>query len=146
LSSPPFEQLVTYFAPGPVADFDLDGKLDIFLPSWFEEQPSLLLRNVTPGGQFLDVRVTGRGRLNTMGLGARVTIYETGRMSDPAARLGQRDIVIGTGYASCEEAAAQFGLGDRSSCDLEVRWQGRTLRRTNIAAGQRLTLTVEDAP
>jgi hypothetical protein len=146
LSLPPFDQMVSYFAPGPVADFNRDGRLDIFLPSWFEEQPNLLMRNATPGGQFLDVSVTGGGRLNTMGIGARVAIYAAGQIGQPSARLGQRDIVIGTGYASCEEATAHFGLGEHRACDLEVRWQGRSLRRTNVAAGQRLTLTVEDAP
>jgi hypothetical protein len=146
LSKPPFERMATYFAPGPVGDYDGDGRLDLFLPSWFEEQPSLLLRNVTPGGQFLHVRVAGSGRLNAMGLGARVTVFEAGRMNDLSARIGQRDVVIGTGYASCEEAAVHFGLGDRRACDLEVRWQDRVVRRTNVAAGQRLIITVEDAP
>jgi hypothetical protein len=146
LSPPPFDLMVTYFAPGPVGDYDGDGRLDIFLPSWFEEQPSLLLRNVTQSGEFLHVRVAGRGRLNTMGVGARVSVFEAGRMHEPSARIGQREIVIGTGYASCEEAAVHFGLGERRQCDLEVRWQGRTVRRANVAAGQRLTITVEDAP
>ena len=61
----PTDRLTTYYAPGPVADFDRDGRVDLFLPSWFEQVPNRLYRNVTQGGHWLTVRVTGSARART---------------------------------------------------------------------------------
>jgi hypothetical protein len=40
-----------------VADYDRDGRVDVFLPSWTECLPNLLFRNVSRGGHWLSVRV-----------------------------------------------------------------------------------------
>ncbi|MBW2502378.1 MAG: ASPIC/UnbV domain-containing protein, partial [Deltaproteobacteria bacterium] len=44
--------------------------------------------------------------------------------------------VIGTGYASGEEALAHFGLGKTERCDLEVRWREHRLIRRDVSAKQ----------
>ncbi len=49
---------VIYMAPGPTADFDHDGRLDMFLPSWWPERRSLLLRNESMAGHWLQVSGT----------------------------------------------------------------------------------------
>jgi hypothetical protein len=114
------EKKIIYMAPGPSADFDNDGRLDFFLPSWWTESRSLLLRNETAGGKWIRVKVEGSDGVNRMGIGARVKIYVAGKLGDAAALLGCRDIATGYGYASGQPAYAHFGLGKLESADVEV--------------------------
>jgi hypothetical protein len=143
-SPPPYEKMAGYYAPAPVGDYDRDGRLDMFLASWFEQLPNYLMRNVTQGGNWLTVRVEGESpNLNSMGIGAIVRMYEAGHVGDAKHQLGRRDIVVGTGYASTEEALGHFGLGKAATCDLEVIWQGKKVQQKGVAANQLLTIDVK---
>lgn len=136
------DKKIIYTAPGPSADFDRDGRLDLFLANWWVESPSLLLRNNTPAGNWLDVLVSGPEGVNRMGIGAQVRLYQAGKLGQAEALLGMREIAAGYGYASGQEAAAHFGLGDAQTCDVEVilpHNRGRLERRA-VAANQRLTI------
>jgi hypothetical protein len=142
-----FDQLlqdhrIMYMAAGPAADYDRDGRLDLVLANWWLEDRSLLLRNETPGGHWLDVRVEGTQGVNRMGIGSRVLVYRTGQRGQKGALLGYREIAIGYGYCSGQEAVAHFGLGDVDRVDVEVVLpHGRgTIFRPDVAANQRLTL------
>lgn len=147
-SGPLFEKIlkerkIIYMAAGPSGDFDRDGKLDLFLPNWWVEQRSLLLRNETPGGNRLDVQVQGTDGVNRMGVGARVDVYPAGGLGNAAALLGSREIGIGYGYCSGQEAVAHFGLGPQKAVDVEVILpyrKGRIVRR-GVEANQRLTMS-----
>jgi len=103
---------------------------------------SLLLRNETDGGHWLEVCVQTRGQVNRMGIGSRVNVYEAGRLGEADALLGSREIAVGFGYASGQEAIAHFGLGDRGHCDVEVilpHGMG-TLTLAKIAVNRRVTV------
>ncbi len=69
-------------------------------------------------------------------------VYRAGQRGDPAALLGCREIAIGYGYCSGQEAMAHFGLGDVERVDVEVTLpHGRgTFARDGIAADQHVTL------
>jgi enediyne biosynthesis protein E4 len=136
------DKRIIYMAPGPTADFDRDGRIDMLLPNWWIEDRSLLLRNETPGGNWIDVMVEGTNGVNRMGIGSKVMIYSAGKLGEPAALLGCREIAIGYGYCSGQEAVAHFGLGDTAKVDIEVTLpHGRgTLARKNVNANQRLTV------
>jgi hypothetical protein len=138
------EKKVIYMAAGPSADFDRDGKLDLFLANWWIESRSLLLRNETPTGNWLDVRLDlkGKGGVNRMGIGARVSLYPAGKLGEASARLGTREISIGYGYCSGQEAVAHFGLGKHEAVDLEVvlpHGKGAVSMK-NVKANQRLVV------
>lgn len=138
------DRKVVYSAPGPTCDFDRDGRLDIVLPNWWAELPSLLMKNETAGGHWLDVRVTGdkSGGVNAMGVGSRVDVFETGRADDAKARIGSREIATGFGYASSQEAVAHFGLGNRTECDIVVtlpHGRGRLVQKA-VKTNQRITI------
>src|SRR5262249_48834394 len=60
------DRKVMYMAAGPTCDYDRDGRLDLLLVNWWAEDRSLLLRNETPGGNWLDVRVEGSNGVNRM--------------------------------------------------------------------------------
>ena len=140
-SMPPMEKLIAYYAPGPVADYDRDGRVDVFLPTWFAEAPCYLFRNVTEGGHWLTVRVTGKGKgFNAMGVGAVVRAYKTSSAGGARALIARRDIVIGTGYASGEEALAHIGLGGETECDVEVAWGKHRQVKSKVPADQLVTV------
>ena len=129
-------------APGPSGDFDNDGKLDMFLPSWWPEAPSLLLRNETPGGNWLQVRVRGPAGVNRMGVGSRINVYPAGMLGKAEALLACREIATGYGYASGQPAVAHFGLGKEGRVDVEVllpHGKGKVVRE-GVRANQRLTI------
>lgn len=136
------QKKVTYTAPGPTADFDNDGRLDIFMASWWPEQPSLLLRNETKGGNWLQVQVAGRDGVNRMGIGSKVRLYKPGKLGDAAALVGNQEIAVGYGYVSGQTAIAHFGLGERDKVDVEVTLpHGRGKRELRgVAANQRITV------
>jgi hypothetical protein len=136
------ERKIIYTAPEPSCDFDRDGRLDLFLGSWWAESPSMLLRNETSGGRWLDVQVAGANGVNRMGVGSLVEIYETGKASVAEARIGCREIATSYGYASSQEAIAHFGLGERTACDVVVTLpHGRgTVVRKHIEADQRIVV------
>lgn len=114
------EKKIIYMAAGPVGDFDNDGRLDMFLPNWWVESRSLLLKNETPGGNWVRVQVEGTKGVNRQGIGARVNIYPAGKGGQAEALLGCREIAVGYGYASGQPAYAHFGLGKVEEVDLEV--------------------------
>lgn len=137
------DRKIIYAAPGPTCDFDRDGRLDMLLPNWWAELPSLLLKNETECGHWLDVRVAGGNGVNAMGIGTRVDVYEAGQGGVENARIGSREIATGFGYASSQEAVAHFGLADRTQCDVVVtlpHGKGRLVQK-GVPANQRITIT-----
>lgn len=132
------EKKIIYMAAAPSADFDRDGKLDLFLANWWVESRSLLLKNETAGGNWLDVRVEGGDGVNRMGVGARVTVRPAGK----ADALGVREIAVGYGYCSGQEAVAHFGLGKEATVDVEVilPHEKGTITRKGVTANQALTV------
>lgn len=141
------EHKIVYMAPGPSADYDRDGRLDLFLGNWWVKQRSLLLRNETPSGNWLQVQVSNGDRkpsesVNRMGIGSLVRVYPAGKLGQADALLGAREISVGYGYASGQEAIAHFGLDKLETCDVEVilpHGKGR-LERKGLKANQRVTI------
>jgi hypothetical protein len=136
------EGKIMYMAAGPTADYDRDGKLDMFLANWWIESRSLLLKNETAGGNWLAVRVEGKDRVNRMGIGSRINVYPAGKLGQAASRLSSHEIAIGYGYCSGQEAIAQIGLGTEEAVDLDVLLpNGRgKLTREGVKANQYVTV------
>jgi hypothetical protein len=133
---------IMYAAAAPSADFDRDGRIDLFLTSWWADYRPLLLRNETPGGNWLRVAVEGSNGINRMGIGSVVGVYPAGKLGDRAALLGSREVAVGYGWCSGHEAAVHFGLGGVLKVDVEVvlpHGKG-TVTRTGIAANRAVTI------
>jgi hypothetical protein len=141
------EQKIVYMAPGPSCDYDRDGRLDLFLANWWVKSRSLLLRNETPSGNWLQVQVASGGRkppagINRMGIGSVVRVYPAGQLGKAEALLVAKEISVGYGYASGQEAIAHIGLGKLEQCDVEVilpHGKGR-LERKGVKANQRVVM------
>ena len=116
-----------------LGDFNEDGAPDL-LVSVNNGAPLLLRSTPPPGRHWLQVRVQGT-RSNRDGLGTRVEIEAGGRRQN-------RWIRSGSSYASQNERAAFFGLGDATRIErLTVHWPNggsETLR--NVSANQRLLI------
>jgi hypothetical protein len=138
---------IVYMAPGPSGDYNRDGKLDLFLANWWVDDRSLLLKNETAGGKWLDVAVTGPAGVNRQAIGAVVRIYAPGKLGQADALLGTKEIAVGYGYASGQEAIAHFGLGAGEACDIEVilpHGKGK-LERKDAKVDQRITIPGDKA-
>jgi len=138
---PPVQNANAYFPAGPSADYDRDGRMDVFLASWRPEIPSRLYLNRSPRKHWLEVKVVGE-RINRMGIGCLVKVYVSGKLGDSKALLGCQEIATGYGFCSGQEAVAHFGLGDVSRCDLEVvlPFKRGIVCRRNVVADQRITV------
>jgi len=134
---------VMYCAPGPSADFDNDGRLDLFLCSWWPKFPSMLLRNETPAGHYVDVQVVGSSGVNRMGIGCVARAYRAGRAKDPAALVASEEIATAYGFCSAPPPVAHLGLGDLARCDIVVTLpHGKgSIVRSNVEANRRLVVT-----
>jgi hypothetical protein len=144
------DRKIIYMAPGPSADFDNDGKLDLFLPNWWIESRSLLLRNETPSGNWLQVQLAGGGPqptdgINPMGIGTRINVYPAGKLGDASARIASREMAVGFGYASGQPAIAHFGLRNLDAVDLELvlPHSKGVVTHKGVKANQRVTLTLQ---
>jgi hypothetical protein len=86
--------------------------------------------------------VEGTKGVNRMGIGSRIRLYPAGKLGEASALLGSREIAIGYGYCSGQEAVAHFGLGKHAQVDVEVLLpHGKgTLTQRGVAANQRLVL------
>jgi hypothetical protein len=126
-----------YWVAGPTADIDRDGRLDMFLVEFDPSLPSLMLRNETASGHWLEVSV---GHESGSGIGWRVEVYEAGAVGDPAALLGAREITTTQGYSSGVAPVAHFGLGESESVDVRLVPPGHPdpVVLANVGADQRL--------
>ncbi len=116
-----------------VGDLDNDGRLDLVIND-LDSAPQVLHNRLEPAGNWLLVRLQGRGKL-TDAIGALVT-----------ARIGAqtqtRLVRSGTSYLSQDDMRQHFGLGQASRVDsIEVRWpDGSTSEVKNVEANQILAI------
>jgi hypothetical protein len=136
----PIGESMVYFPAGPSADYDGDGRLDLFLINWFAGNHSRLLHNTSAQRQWLQVRVAGHST-NREGIGAQIRVYPKSKLGDAASLLGFQEIGTGYGYASGQPAVAHFGLGDVGEVDLRIRLpDGKVVDQAGVKAGQLFTL------
>jgi hypothetical protein len=106
-----------YWVAGPTADVDRDGRLDQFLVEFDPALPSLMLRNETASGHWLEVSV---GPDLGWGLGWRVEVF------DGDGLIGAREITTTQGYSAGVAPVAHFGLGDVEMVDVRLVPPGDT--------------------
>jgi hypothetical protein len=102
-----------------VADFDSDGRLDLYQSN--QRRESLLFRNVTESaGRWVQLRLVGAGARaggsNRSAIGARVTVTAGGETY-------LREVNGGNGYAGQSTTRLHFGLGNAEAVEkIEIRW------------------------
>ncbi len=124
-----------YWVAGPTADVDRDGRLDVFLVEWDPSRPSLMLRNTSVAGNWLEVSLELPGR----GVGALVSVYDPAPTD--ATLIGAREIGVTEGYAAGVLPYAHFGLGDLTVVNVvvELPWS-ETIRLDGVPANRHIRL------
>jgi len=128
-----------YSSVSPTADYDLDGRLDIFMAA------STLFHNTTKNiGKYLAVKVDlGVAVPNRFGIGARVSVYAAGRAGSSDALLGVQLIEVGNGYCSGRPATVHFGVPGCEQADVVVQMPcgGAALKALGVGTNQILTVS-----
>ena len=114
-------------------DFDGDGRTDVLLRNY--KQPTQLLHNVGPRGEWMDLKLVGTVS-NRDAVGAKIRL----RTKD-----GWQTRVVGdgSGYLSAQSLIQHFGLGsDDRARELAIWWpSGATTRLVELEGGHRFTIT-----
>jgi hypothetical protein len=135
---------MVYYPAAPTADFDSDGRRDIFLVNWFAGDRCRLLKNDSTAGNWLVVRVEGTTRVNRQGIGCEVRLFDRSAEGAVPRLLGLQEVAAGYGYASGQPAECHFGLGELHSVDVVVTFtDGRKVRRKSVRCNQ--TITIREA-
>ena len=130
---------ISYWAAGPLADYNRDGKLDFIGPEWEPAVASPLLKNVTIGGAYLDVKLELNNEPNRNGVDAKVDIYKEGMLGNPEGRIASRIITVSNGYSCGYEAIAHFGLNKKNkTVDIRVIMpcDGKVYTATSVEINQ----------
>ncbi len=141
-----FEELIAEAGPGvatphcsrglALGDFDNDGDLDALIVN-LNEPPSLLRNDVTGGGNWLKVKLTGRTS-NRSAIGAQVT-----------ARYGKhrqlQEVLSQSSFLSVNDTRLHFGMGTAITADLTVRWpNGKIDEFHDVPSGQLAQIDEKD--
>ena len=123
-----------------VADFDLDGDLDVWFSNWGQHSLyTSLFRNDSPKRNSLRVRLQGH-RSNAAGIGAKVRI----RTTVDGKEVWQLRMVGGFDSMGSQELIAHFGVGSANVAEtVRVEWpSGQVQELSNVAVNQ--VLLVEE--
>ena len=102
----------------PWADFDRDGRLDLFTDYFFNYAGVRLLSGGSATRSWLGVGLDSRAFTAP---GARVEVYVAGGLGVAGKLLGRRTITATDGYASAVPTEARFGFGSRTARTVDVR-------------------------
>lgn len=101
------------------ADYDSDGRVDIVIGNLHESYH--LYRNTSEVGDWLSVKLVGRGPVNRDAVGA-VAVLE---LSD--GRFLRRRVHIGSSIGADHQRALHFGLGSADPVEMTITWPDGTL-------------------
>lgn len=118
-------------------DFDGDGRTDVLLRNY--KQPTQLLRNVGPRGNWMDVKLVGTVS-NRDAVGAKIRLRTNQGWQT-------RVVSAGSAYLSAQSLIQHFGLGDDDRArELVIWWpSGATTRFADLEGGHRFTI-IENSP
>ena len=141
-----FEELIEEAGPGiaeahtsrgcAFGDFDNDGDMDILVMN-MNEPPSLLRNDVTGGGHWLKVLLTGTAS-NRSAIGAGVVAQYGGRQQ-------AQDVTAQSSFYSANDRRLHFGLGAATSVDLVIRWPNGTTETIQGVDADQLVVIREGA-
>ena len=111
-------------------DLDGDGGVDVVVNC--AQGPPLLLRNAAAErGNWLSLRLKGRGKSSSDAVGARVIVTAAGQRM-------RRDVISGGSFASHSDLRLHFGLGNSAKAEtVEIRWpSGQRQILKDVAGGR----------
>ena len=126
------------------ADLDNDGDLDLIVnninnPAFiYQNEANTLVRN-----HFLKIKLQG-DRLNKLGLGAKITLYNTPSGGKGTGKMQYLEQMPTRGYQSSVSPILHFGLGQNSTIDsLKITWQSGKQEILKSITGDKLIVLEE---
>jgi len=131
----PFFEVKTVARGACFADYDNDGKVDVFMVNL--GGPGYLLHNVSPGANhWLAFKLVGR-KSNRDGIGTKIEVAAGGRKQ-------QAERIAGSGYLSQDDARVHFGLGGAAKADVvTIAWPSGKVQTLHDVTADRV-VTVEE--
>jgi len=131
----PFFQVKTVARGACFADYDNDGKVDLFMVNL--GAPGFLLHNTSPGANhWLAFKLVGT-KSNRDGIGAKIEVAAGGLKQ-------QAERVAGSGYLSQNDARVHFGLGAAAKADsVTIAWPSGKVQTLRDVTADRV-VTVEE--
>ncbi|MBD3387031.1 T9SS type A sorting domain-containing protein [candidate division KSB1 bacterium] len=122
-----------------VFDADNDGDQDLL--AMRNDCPNIFLRNNLDNNyNYLKVKAYGPNG-NIGGFGTKVWLYQNGKLGNPQALLGYREIMSATGHQSQYSPTLHYGLALEDHCDLLARFtDGTWLALRNVGVNQTLVI------
>jgi len=127
-----------------VGDIDNDGDLDLY---GYKEGSNVLWLNNLDSNNFLRLKLFGI-KSNTMGLGAKIWVYESGHLNDPKYLAGYRQVgSMVSGRIFQNEMISHFGLKPDKQYDIKVKFSGaKTKILKNISPGKLIEVADMEPP
>ncbi len=129
-----------------LADYDLDGDLDIYYAEANKDikprySNRLFRNNLSKTNRWL--KVTGRGPKGDGGaFGTKIWLFEPGHMDDLNYLVGYRQVMNTYGYLCQDDPVQHFGLGVREIIDVKVRFlDGTELKMAGVGANRKVIFT-----
>jgi enediyne biosynthesis protein E4 len=118
-------------------DFDNDGDVDV-LVNCVNDVPQLLRCDSSPGNNWIKLKLVGT-RSNRSAIGARV-YCRTGSHSQ------MQEVRSGGSYLSQSDLRLHFGLGESTSCEIEIRWPAGGVEKYSLTGVNRIATIIEGKP
>ena len=86
------------------------------------------------------LKITGRGpKGDAGGIGTKIWVYDRGFLDDPAHLVAYKQVITNYAYLCQDDPVQHFGLGQRDSVDVKVRFLDKSeLRMLRVPANQRI--------
>ncbi len=125
-----------------VADYNNDGAVDIFVPTYqwrHSTSHPLLFKNVGNENNWVTVQLIGT-KSNRDGVGARIEVTIDGRHQ-------MREVQAGSSYRSQSSPWPTFGLGKNTDInELHIRWPSGTVQSlSNVPINQKIVIKEGDS-
>ncbi len=127
------------------ADYDGNGSLDVFFPTYQNGAANVLNRNNGNSNHWTGIRLRGRAS-NKFGLNAKVRLKA--KLDGVNPRWQLREVGADMGGYGENSLTAHFGLGSAVAIDsLQVQWPGGVVQNySQIPADQNLTVMESSGP